>query len=99
VRPRYTPRALAELDEILTFIKERSPQGAQHVQARIQSITNLLIEHPKSGQAASNPNLRRIAAAPYPYLIFYKVTKEEIVIIAVRHSARNPASMPGTGHL
>jgi hypothetical protein len=29
-------------------------------------------------------------------LIFYEVTGGEIVIHAVRHSARNPLDMPGT---
>jgi toxin ParE1/3/4 len=98
VRLRYTPRALAELDEILTYIGERSPQGAQRVQARIQAVIDLLMKHPKSGHATSNPNLRRIVAAPYPYLIFYRAAQEEIIIIGVRHSARDPASMPGAGH-
>jgi plasmid stabilization system protein ParE len=47
---RYTPTALAELDDILGYIAERSPQGARSVQARIQAITILLQQHPLSGQ-------------------------------------------------
>jgi hypothetical protein len=31
-------------------------------------------------------------ASPYPYLIFYEVTGDEIVIHGVRHSARRPSS-------
>jgi len=46
---RYTPKALAELDDILTYIVERSPQGARSVQARIQAITAVLVQHPLSG--------------------------------------------------
>jgi toxin ParE1/3/4 len=33
-------------------------------------------------------------ASPYPYLIFYQATDDEIVIHGVRHSARHPSSMP-----
>jgi hypothetical protein len=33
----------------------------------------------------------------YPYLIFYEVVGDEVTIHAVRHSARNPRSMPGAG--
>jgi toxin ParE1/3/4 len=36
---RYTPKALAELADILAYIAERSPQGARNVQARILAIT------------------------------------------------------------
>lgn len=87
---RYTPKALAELDEILTYIAERSPQGARNVQARIQAITTLLQEHPLSGQLTSESGLRRIVTPPYPYLVFYEVTADEVVIIGIRHGARAP---------
>jgi len=46
VRQRYTPRALAEFDEILAYIAKRSPQGARRAQARIQAIADLLLQHP-----------------------------------------------------
>jgi toxin ParE1/3/4 len=95
VRLRFTPRALSELDEVLTYIRERSPQGADRVQARIEAVTGLLVEYPWSGQPTSNPRVRRVLAAPYPYLVFYEATEDEIIIIGVRHGARDPASMPG----
>jgi len=84
-----------ELDEILAYIAERSPQGARRVHLRLRSITSLLLKYPHSGQKTSIGRLRRIAAVPYPYLIFYEATEDEIVVIGVRHAARDPASMPG----
>lgn len=97
VRLRYTPRALIELDEILAYIAAHSPQGARRVKTLIQAITMLLSLRPHSGRRTSNRRLRRIAATPYPFLVFYEVTDDEIIIHAVRHGARNPASMPGEG--
>ena len=91
---RYTLRAAAELDEVLTYIEERSPQGALSVQTRIQVIINLLLRHPHAGQLTSKGHLRRMVASPYPYLIFYQATEDEIVSHGVRHSARRPSSMP-----
>jgi plasmid stabilization system protein ParE len=94
VRLRYTRRAATELDEVLAYIEARSPQGARRVQARIQMIIDLLLRHPHAGQLTSKGRLRRIFASPYPYLIFYQASKDEIVIHGVRHSARSPSSMP-----
>jgi plasmid stabilization system protein ParE len=94
VKLRYTLRAAAELDEVLTYIETRSPQGARRVQTRIQVIINLLLQHPHAGQLTRKGRLRRVVASPYPYLIFYQATEEEIVIHGVRHSARRPSSMP-----
>ena len=91
---RYTLRGAAELDKVLAYIEERSPRGARHVQTRIQTIINLLLQHPHAGQLTSKGRLRRMVASPYPYLIFYRATEDEIVIHGVRHSARRPSSMP-----
>jgi toxin ParE1/3/4 len=85
---RYTPKALAELADILAYVADRSPQGARNVQARIQAITALLVQYPHCGRLTSESGLRRIVTPPYPYLIFYEATSEEVVIIGVRHAAR-----------
>ena len=44
VKLRYTPRALAELDEVLTYIAERSPQGARNVETRIHDIITMILQ-------------------------------------------------------
>jgi toxin ParE1/3/4 len=59
VKLRYTRRAAAELDEVLAYIEDRSPLGARHVQARIQTIIDLLLQHPHAGRIASDGRLRR----------------------------------------
>jgi len=94
VKLRYTLRGAAELDEVLDYIEARSPEGARRVQARIQIVINVLLQHLHAGQLTSRGRLRRIIASPYPYLIFYQVTEGEIVIHGVRHGARRPSSMP-----
>ena len=94
MRLRYTRRAAAELDEVLAYIGARSPRGARRVQTRIQVIINLLLQHPYAGQLTSKGRLRRMIASPYPYVIFYQATEDEIVIHGMRHSARRPSSMP-----
>jgi toxin ParE1/3/4 len=85
---RYTLRRAAELDEVLTYIEVRSPAGARHVQARIQAIIDLLLRYPHAGQPTSKGRLRRVVASPYPYLIFYHATGDELVVHGARHSAR-----------
>jgi addiction module RelE/StbE family toxin len=95
VRLRYTRPALAELDAVLTYLDERSPEGAKRVQNRIRLLLALLERHPLIGQATTEPGIRRLVVSPYSYLIFYEVTADEIVIHAVRHASRDPSSMPG----
>ncbi|WP_246725253.1 type II toxin-antitoxin system RelE/ParE family toxin [Beijerinckia sp. L45] len=94
VKLRFTPKAASDLATILDYISVRSPQGAQHVRGRLHTLLTLLQMHPHAGQLTSKGRVRRIVATPYPYLIFYRIRGDEIVIHGVRHSARDPSSMP-----
>lgn len=86
----YTRRALAQIDDTLTFIEARSPQGVAHVQDRILALVSLLQERPYAGRATSRANVRRLPTSPYPYLIDYRVSEKEIVIYAI--SPRSPSA-------
>jgi toxin ParE1/3/4 len=97
VKLRYTLPALADLDAILDYIATQSPGGARRVHARIQALIDLLLLHPRIGRRTSDPTICRMVATPYPYLVFYEVTETEVIIHALRHAARNPSSMPGSG--
>ena len=91
---RYTREAAKELDQVLSYIEGRSPEGVRHVRARIQAVIDLIASHPQSGQLTSMPGLRRVVVHPYPYLIFYYARGHEIVIHGVRHGSRGPSVIP-----
>jgi toxin ParE1/3/4 len=94
VKVRYTLPALDDLKAILDYIDRQSPQGAIRVKNRIQAIVDLLLLHPLVGTRTDDPATRRMATPPYPYLVFYEATDDELVIHAIRHAARDPSSMP-----
>lgn len=96
VKLRYTRPALADLSTILDYIAVHSPQGARRVQTRIQTLTELLLLHPRIGRPTNDPPIRRMTTSPYPYLVFYEVTQTEIIVHAVRHASRDPFGMPGS---
>ncbi len=60
----------------------------------MQSITTLLIEHPRIGQQTDLAGIRRMLVSPYPYLIFYRVTEDAVIVQRVRHAARDPSDAP-----
>ena len=91
---RYTLRGAAELEMVLEYIDAQSPRGAHHVKTRIRFIIDLLLQYPHAGQLTSKGRLRRMVVSPYPYLIFYQPTEEEIIIHGIRHSARRPSTAP-----
>lgn len=91
MRVRWAPSAGRELVAILDYIRDRSPQGALKVRNRIVEIERLLRRFPLHGRPVRNdPSIRRISTLPYPYVIFYEVQLDHVVIRRVRHAARNP---------
>ncbi|MGO4511309.1 type II toxin-antitoxin system RelE/ParE family toxin [Bradyrhizobium sp. 2TAF36] len=90
MKVRYTKRALAQIDQILTYIEAHSPQGAGHVRGRIVALIALLETSPHAGRTTTRAYVRRLPVNPYPYLIDYRVTETEIVIMRFRHAARRP---------
>ncbi len=97
MRLRFTRPALTDLDEILGYIARRSPQGARRVHERIKAVLDLLCDYPGVGSPTNDPVIRRMTTHPYPYLVFYEVTDQEVIVHAVRHGAGDPEGMPGAG--
>ena len=93
---RYTRPALADLAEILDYVSARSPTGAAHVHSRIKAITELLLTYPRIGSPTDDPTIRRMTTPPFPYLVFYEATDDEIIIHTVRHGAREPSDRTGS---
>ena len=87
---RYTNTALRQIEQVLSYIRDHSPQGAVRVAKRTETVLAVLLDHPNAGQATSRPGVRRVVLTPYPYVIFYRVTAAEIVVMRFRHTSRRP---------
>jgi addiction module RelE/StbE family toxin len=90
---RFTKLAIADLENILDYITERSPQGAKRVHARIQAVLDLIAKQPGIGAQTDKSSVRRAVTVPYPYLIFYEVTEQEVIVHTIRHGARETSNM------
>jgi addiction module RelE/StbE family toxin len=93
VKLRVTRRAAAQIEEALNYIEAESLQTANHMRGRIQALLLLLEQHPYAGQATDLPGVRRLTVGPYPYLIFYRVAGDEVIVQRMRHTSRRP--LPG----
>lgn len=88
---RYTPRAVNDIIAIADYLSERSPAGARAVEAAIRRTVELLGEFSGSGRVLTQrPHVRVMPVARYPYLVFYKVSDDVLLILHVRHGARAP---------
>ena len=90
MKVRYTEIALRELDEILAYIADRNSAAAVSVRARVEELVERLSFFPHLFQETNWRGVRSVPLGNYPYVIFYTVKAEEIVILRIRHGARRP---------
>jgi toxin ParE1/3/4 len=86
---RYTREALADLDQISSYLaKQDSAVGAAFLDA-VESVAGRLARFPASAQETKMPGIRAAPVLRYPYIVFYSVeADDDVVIHYVRHAAR-----------
>ena len=90
MRVRLTLKAARQIAEALDYIAERSPNGAANVRRRLDELLDLLQTRPGIGPMTDRPGVRRLVVTPYPYLLDYRITGEELIVLRFRHGARHP---------
>jgi toxin ParE1/3/4 len=87
---RYSRRASRDLADILSYLAERSPQGAMRVSRSLKSSIDVLIEQPFSGLRTTGEDLLVKIVPDYPSKIFYRLKDDAIEIVHIRHASRKP---------
>jgi len=90
VKVVYAPRALRDIDKILSYIQKRSPQGAHSVSLAIEYTIHICALSPRAIGKTDEANVYRRALGKYRYTIFYRIlpNDEGIEVARVVHSAR-----------
>lgn len=91
---RWTRPALRDLSDIHAYIAERNPAAALNVARTIRAVAERLTVHPMLGHPGRVKGIRELALAGYPYVIAYRVTREAVEVLAVRHMARRWPQRP-----
>jgi toxin ParE1/3/4 len=91
MKVRYRQRALADIENIYDYLKERSPRAATEVVARIRSAAERLGQWPRMGHLGRAAATCEWVVVGSPYVIVYEIdaTAGEVAIIAVFHGAQD----------
>ncbi|MEH0195982.1 type II toxin-antitoxin system RelE/ParE family toxin [Caulobacter sp. CCNWLY153] len=84
----WTRSAAADLRAIQAYVAEFKPLAAQRLAARLVSAARSLETTPDRGRTI-NRGRRELTVIP-PYLIRYMVQTDRVVILEIRHGAREP---------
>ena len=88
---RFSHQALADLEEIASYIEARNPVAARKVINRIEELCFALGEMPGLGRPSEVAGARKLLVPEWDYKIIYEIATdpERIAILRVYHGARN----------
>jgi toxin ParE1/3/4 len=90
MKPIYSRRALADLDQILAWYSANaSPAMAEAIEQRLDDVVDRICSAPESAPRLSQRSqVRVVAVIRYPFRIFYRIRKDTVDILHVRHTSR-----------
>jgi len=92
MKVRYTVRARADLNDIYGYLRERAPASAEAVKSLIERRIARLADFPLMAPTTDEPGIYELSIVRVPYKIYYEIQGNEVWIIQIRHTARQPWS-------
>lgn len=83
----WTDEAVAHLEAIVAYIEAFNPAAARRLGERLVEVADSLTEFPHRGRDAGDG--RREMTTVWPYILRYRVEEERVVILRIRHGARD----------
>ena len=89
MRVRYSPRAIEALEDIRHYISKNNASAAWVVASFIRQSIDVLTKWPYRGRATEKENIRRLVVTNYPYVVYYHLNDERVLVLTVMHTAQD----------
>lgn len=96
MRIRWVPLAEQDLEAAYDYVQQDNKNAARRLVKHILSGVSMLGRHPLAGREGRVRGTRELVVAGTPYVIAYRIHREEIQILAILHRARRwPTTFSG----
>ncbi len=85
----WSPSALREVYRVFDYLMDFNPRAAGEVFNNLIETGDGLANFPHRGRLVRKSDMREVMTS-YPYIIRYRVTRDAVRILRVRHTARRP---------
>lgn len=83
----WTNEAIEHLEAIVTYVSVYDPAAAERLGRRLIELADSLAEFSDRGRDAAEG--RREMTTVWPYILRYRVEGERVIILRIRHGARD----------
>lgn len=92
MRVRWLKNARGNLDKAMAYVAKDDPDAAAEMYKHIRSRVDDLVKQSGQGRLGRVYGTRELVIEKYPYIVPYRVTNNEIVILRVFHTSQKPPS-------
>ncbi|CAM3476069.1 MULTISPECIES: type II toxin-antitoxin system RelE/ParE family toxin [Brevibacillus] len=90
----YSPAAIDDMDEIFSFLTQENVSAADHLLQKLDHRISSLVDFPNMGSVLSEDEYSLIQRGyrfivVHPYLIFYRIMEDTVVIHRILHGRRD----------
>jgi addiction module RelE/StbE family toxin len=89
VRVIWSPTALRNVTHAYEYLEDFNPYAAKALAEALLAAGDSLENFPHRGRNVPGTDLRELVTA-YPYVIRYRIVRDTVRILRVRHTARRP---------
>jgi addiction module RelE/StbE family toxin len=86
---RWTPPAVADLENISDYLREHHPQFRQRTLRKLYDKIRTLKAAPYVGRLGQVEGTRELLFAPLPYIAVYRINGDAIEVWRIYHAAQN----------
>jgi len=94
MRIRFTETALAEIEEVLSYISERNPNAATEIADAIRRTVAWINARPQASPVVHSPDVRAKRVGRFQYRVYYELRGDDLIIRNVRSTRRQPPWEP-----
>jgi toxin ParE1/3/4 len=91
---KYSPAAIDDMDEIFSFISQDNVSAAEYLLQKLDHHISSLADFPNMGSVLSEDDYSLVQRGyrfivVNPYLIFYRVIEDNVIIHRILHGRRD----------
>ena len=85
---RLTSHAVRDLEAVDDYIRRENPEAAVKTVLRVLDAIEALVEFPNVGRPGRVPGTRELVVSRTPFIVPYRVARNEIWVLRVLHASR-----------
>ena len=88
----WSDTPLVQVDVIGAYFEQFNPKAAGEVAVALIAAGSSLGHFPHRGRPVPGTAMRELMIASYPYIIRYRIVRDTVRILRVRHTSRRPTN-------